>query len=102
MKLDYKLEPLIQVKPREDNILFYGCYQITLNFMMKPVGVVTKEQLADIATRMMKAACDVIKEEYDKPEEGGAPSHISSDTQNPENTKSSEETPAPSSPTLIV
>lgn len=66
MKLEHKLEPLMQVKEMSDNIQTYGCYRISLLFMLKPVGVVTPEQLTQLVTNMMKAACDTIQAANDE------------------------------------
>ena len=63
MKIEHKLEPLMQIKERKDNIQMYGCFQVGFNFMLKPEGVVEAKDLQELVVRMMKAACDVIEEE---------------------------------------
>lgn len=82
----------MQLKERKDNIQVYGCYQVGFNFMLKPDGVVTLEQMQALIIKMMKAACDVIEEENQ--------CHTCSDTEKPEGTILSSEPQEKKSPIL--
>ena len=59
MKIEHKLEPLMQIKERKDNIQVYGCFQVGFNFMLKPDIEVPITFMQEFIPRMMKAACDV-------------------------------------------
>ena len=61
MKIEHKLEPLMQIKERKDNIQVYGCYQVGFNFMLKPDIEVPITFMQEFIPRMMKAACDEIE-----------------------------------------
>jgi hypothetical protein len=77
MRIDHKLEPLMQLKLRTDNIQVYGCYQVGFNFMLKTDIEVPMTVMQEFVPKMMKAACDAI-EAYNKEQE--AISLTSSDT----------------------
>ena len=68
MKIEHKLEPLMQIKERKDNIQIYGCYQVGFNFMLKTDIEVPVTFMQEFIPRMMKAACDEI-EKFNKEEE---------------------------------
>ena len=61
MKVEHRLEPLMQIKEKSDNIQTYGCLQVNLAFMLKPIDVINQREFLDMVTAMMKAACDVIE-----------------------------------------
>ena len=68
MKIEHKLEPLMQIKERKDNIQVYGCFQVGFNFMLKPDIEVPITFMQEFIPRMMKAACDEI-EKFNKENE---------------------------------
>jgi len=68
MKIEHKLEPLMQIKERKDNIQVYGCFQVGFNFMLKPDIEVPITFMQAFIPRMMKAACDEI-EKFNKENE---------------------------------
>lgn len=86
MKLIHKLDPLMRISKPSDNIQTFGCFQISINFMVYPEGTVTAEQMTDVIRRMTKAAVAEI-EKFNKEEEEKCPT--SSDTPNEADTKSS-------------
>jgi hypothetical protein len=90
MKLEHKLDPLLQIAKASDSILTFGCFRLTLNFMVKPIGVENLQQLQELMPKLAKACCDVI-EEHNRQEDAKCPSSF--DTLNPEATKLSDEIP---------
>ena len=68
MKIEHKLEPLMQIKERKDNIQVYGCYQVGFSFMLKPDIEVPITFMQEFIPRMMKAACVEI-EKFNKENE---------------------------------
>lgn len=60
MKIEHKLDPLMQIKEKSDNIQTYGCLQVNFCFMLKPIDAIDTKEFTDLVTKMMKAACDVI------------------------------------------
>jgi hypothetical protein len=86
MKIEHKLDPLLQLSKASDNILTFGCFRVSLLFMLKPVGVENIEEFHKLMARMAKAACDVIEEHY---KEEDAKCHTSLDTAKPEDSISS-------------
>jgi len=77
MKIEHKLEPLMQVRKRDDNIQIYGCYQVGFNFMLKPDIDIPQQTLQDLVVKMMKAACDQI-EKFNKEMETSCPTESNS------------------------
>lgn len=69
MRIEHKLEPLMQIKEKSDNIQTYGCLQVNLAFMLKPIDVVNQQDFLDMVTAMMKAACDVIEQKNKESED---------------------------------
>jgi hypothetical protein len=61
MKLIHHLDPLLRITPKSDNIQTFGCYQVSLNFMLKFDGIEDIKGLTELVPKMTKAACDVIE-----------------------------------------
>ncbi len=68
MKLEHKLDPLLQIAKAGDNIHTFGCFKVSLNFMLKPVGVEDLEQFKALMPKLAKACCDAI-DEHNKEED---------------------------------
>lgn len=61
MKIAHRLEPLIHMKEKSDDIRTYGAIQVNLLFMLDiDDPALTEEALKTMGKRMMRAACDEV------------------------------------------
>lgn len=62
MILQHHLDPLLRISPKSDNIQTFGCFQVSINLMLKFDGVEDIKGLSELTAKMAKAACDVIEQ----------------------------------------